>query len=718
LAAGCQSSGAKALSRYQDSKEKAGEVAQVSHETPAGLPGAAKRRADSAAQTPEVAFEMGEKALQQFYRDRQDKPAHLQRARVNFEEAAKADPTSAAAQHRLAIIADLQERFSDSERYYRTAASLEPTNANIAADLGWSYILQGRWQDAEQALQRALQLDPGSKIARDHLATCRQQQAGTQLAASGRGASGQMMANRPATVGSDAMPSQAPQNPSQSGYYDPSRGGPPMGPDHMGEYLRHQLAQIDHRGAPPTGQPLMLDSRPPAVPPQMGQLPQYGPAPGPQVQPSQIASAPPQYGGPFGPPGQAYQPPTSPEAGTPYRSDARPSGQPFVHIEPNGPAQRSGPANGAPGYGNMASNGQQPRPSGAEWPAQGNSSEIQRIQAIEAPVQPDQAMYQAPALPSPSPAAQGYPQPLSQQQQGPPTAPPTGFGPAREPQQPQQQQAIAGQAQGTAVEKARRDAALMGLGLGPGQMFSNLEQPGDRMAPGSNSRPNGAAFGSPPIQSPDLTPPPDLRQMRSFFEQSPVTPPTNSMGQAMPGGTSNMMTPGSVNDPNARFQREFVNPAAAQMPQAPSAPNVWSQGGVQGAMQGYDDSRRATDSQLQQTLQNTWAATPSGAIPSPSGGVPMAGPSPQSQMMNDGWARQPVAPAPYSQAAPPQSNRGYESAPLPVVNPSAGRMGGGPIENFAPAGRVAQPQYRQGVRIRAAVMQFPGPESSAVSSPR
>jgi hypothetical protein len=196
-----------------------------------------------------------------------------------------------------------------------------------------------------------------------------------------------------------------------------------------------------------------------------------------------------------------------------------------------------------------------------------------------------------------------------------------------------------------------------------------------------------------------MTPPPDLRQYPSFFDQPAMTPPTNSMGQTMPGGPSNMMTPGTLNDPNARFQQSFVNPAAAQSAPMPATPSVWNQSGLQNGLQGYDDSRRTADRQLQQTLQNTWANTPSGAIPSPSGGVPMPGPAPQSQLMTESWGRQPVAPAPYPHAAPPtpQTNRGFE--PLPAVNPSPVKLPGGQPDNFPPPGRVYQPQYRDGVIV-------------------
>ncbi|QDT55192.1 Tetratricopeptide repeat protein [Caulifigura coniformis] len=700
LAAGCQSSAAKALSRYEASKEKGNEVSQASHSTPAGLPGAANRRTEPTPQTPAVAFEAGEKALQQFYRDKQDKPAHLQRARMSFEAAAKLEPTHAAAQHRLAIVADLQERFGESESYYRTALSLDPGNSNIAADMGWSFILQGRWQDAERALQRALELDPNSSIARDHLAKCRQHQPAAQFVSTERAQPGQMVANRPATVGAanGAAPSQWDER--AAAQRGPWGAAPGVAPDLTGEYLRNQLSQVDRYGGPSAGQPLTLGPNPQnnaaayAPPPQQPAAPPVQPQFSPQFQPTapQFAS----NAVPQNPPVQQSQ---SPMGAAPAGFEQQPVQRSFTHYEPGGPVMRSNPGDSQGpeqrDFGNAATAYRAPQAGRQEWANSqaGTVDPIQRAQAIETPRLHDQAMYQASEM-----TAQPTAMPdvaASFRQPRPSAVPQTGYG-----QSPDQQVAGDRRPTAAALEKARRDAALMGLGLGPGQPFSNLEQPSDRVSPGSYSQ-IGAAFAPTPVQSPDLTPPPDLRQQPSFFEQGPVTPPTNSMGQSMPGGTSTMMTPGSVNDPHAQFRQAFVSPASGQMPQLPPAPNTWRQGNMQGGMQGYDDTRRIADHQLQQTLQSTWAGTPSGAIPSPAGGVPYQTPPPQSQMMNESWGRQPVAPAPYPHTSQQPQNNGRSSdfAPLPSVNPSASRMPVTQPEPFAPVGRPAQPAYRDGIVI-------------------
>ncbi|HVJ66564.1 MAG TPA: hypothetical protein VM510_01200, partial [Caulifigura sp.] len=330
-----------------------------------------------------------------------------------------------------------------------------------------------------------------------------------------------------------------------------------------------------------------------------------------------------------------------------------------------------------------------PRPT-QPWPNQNASPPIQRTQGFEASDRPDQAMFQAPQLP-PAPAQQMQPlaaQPATQQP-APTSALPRGYG------QPQP----AGDGRRT-LEQARRDAALMGLGIGPGQPFSSLEQPADRMSPGSMSQLNGAPYAAPPVYSPDLSPIPDLRSNPSFFEQQSMAPPTNSMGQTLPAATSSMVTPGSVNDPNARFQQNFVNPAAAQAPQFPGPPNAWNQGNLQGGLQGYDNARRASDQQLQQSLQNTWAQTPTNFIASPAGGISMPQPAAPAQMMQESWNRRPVAPEPYPQAAPPQApGRSFEAQYLPSVNPSAGRTPAPAANPYPPAGRPSQPVYRDGVVV-------------------
>ncbi len=255
LAAGCQSPTATALGRWKASDKSQDDVAQVSHEADAGLPGPSQRRSNNSGSQYDSSFAAGEKALLQFYRDKQDKPAHLQRARINFEAAATANPMSAEAQHRLAIVADLQERYRDSENYYRTAISMAPGNAEIAADLGWSYMLQERYADAERALNKALEIQPSHPIAREHLASCRQRMA--SIAANNPNRN-QTTANQPAAIpGYAAQPQRDPRLAAQQPQPGPR---PPMAipQDMMGEYTRQQLAAVDNYGQRPVGEPIVL----------------------------------------------------------------------------------------------------------------------------------------------------------------------------------------------------------------------------------------------------------------------------------------------------------------------------------------------------------------------------------------------------------------------------------------------------------------------------
>ncbi len=111
-------------------------------------------------------------------------------------------------------------------------------------------------------------------------------------------------------------------------------------------------------------------------------------------------------------------------------------------------------------------------------------------------------------------------------------------------------------------------------------------------------------------------------------------------------------------------------------------------------MNGYDEARRATEAQLQQTLSNTWSNSPSSAIPTPSSGVSMQRPGDPSQMMLEGWGRQAVAPPPYPHSTTQAQNSQF--APLPAVNPSPGR---GASTQSAYSGSNTQPVYREGVVV-------------------
>ena len=71
--------------------------------------------------------------------------------------------------HRLAIMADREQRYPEAENYYKRALAISPTDARIWNDLGYSYLLQGRFQEAELALGRAVAINPDDRRARNNL---------------------------------------------------------------------------------------------------------------------------------------------------------------------------------------------------------------------------------------------------------------------------------------------------------------------------------------------------------------------------------------------------------------------------------------------------------------------------------------------------------------------------------------------------------------------
>lgn len=80
----------------------------------------------------------------------------LQGARKLYLQAALNEPKNPQVNHGLAIVADQMKNYEAAERYYKTALEYDPNNADILANLGYSYLLQNRFQDSETYLKQAL----------------------------------------------------------------------------------------------------------------------------------------------------------------------------------------------------------------------------------------------------------------------------------------------------------------------------------------------------------------------------------------------------------------------------------------------------------------------------------------------------------------------------------------------------------------------------------
>ncbi|MBX3441379.1 MAG: hypothetical protein KF774_03150 [Planctomyces sp.] len=253
-------------------------------------------------------------------------------------------------------------------------------------------------------------------------------------------------------------------------------------------------------------------------------------------------------------------------------------------------------------------------------------------------------------------------------------------------------------------DEARRRAALMGLGVGPGQELTPLEQPARRVSPGSDSQWNGSAFQPPRRELPDQARIPDLSTSPSFFEQRDAATPRNSLGQEMPSGPSTM-------------RRHEVWPAAATsqpVSQPPSHPAAgvsagsaldapWASSAVVNAMSPYDEMRRRVDQTVQQSMTETWGNRPAQAIPSPASGTPIDRPPPPSQQM-ERWNHTAVRPDPYPHdSAQQRTSQANQPSQLPTVTPTADRMtpGHAGVPRYIPqtSRAVAPPNYRDGIVI-------------------
>ncbi|MFN5435417.1 MAG: tetratricopeptide repeat protein, partial [Planctomyces sp.] len=94
----------------------------------------------------------------------------LDGAQQAYREILLLDPTHAAANHGLAMAADLEHRWKDAEYYYLQALKASPQDANILSDLGYSCLLQQRFAEATRYLNQALEADAQHENARVNLA--------------------------------------------------------------------------------------------------------------------------------------------------------------------------------------------------------------------------------------------------------------------------------------------------------------------------------------------------------------------------------------------------------------------------------------------------------------------------------------------------------------------------------------------------------------------
>jgi hypothetical protein len=746
LAVGCQSPSTKALSRWKKSEKDSVQTASDSTNATqrgAGLPQPSQRQ-NAASAAPRSSFAAGEIALDDHIRS--PNPARLDDARRQFELASQSDPGSAPAHHRLGIVADLQAQqaldanrpqeaanlFDSAQSHYLTAMSLDPANANIPADLGYSSILQGRWAAAEQYLGKALAMNPSHDKAVKHLAYVYGQGGRSQLAEqtltrvmsrddaraelaamfpdSGseqqNGGTSDRFNNRndpqitsqerlmadvqragleTAQARQQTQPAQQASF-AQQGYAGsnvpnaippgnwPMPNGQPQGGE--GEALRNQLAAVDHAGRPDPSVPMVV-GRPGRIagPPETaGRTDPGRPAvpsatPGWNEQPANATS--PYYGS--GAANDADVPPTI----TPQSRSSNGLAQIYGGGREMNPLRNKLPSEEAPVDDRDIRANDDPRVNPL---AAGQSIPATGLAARQNPLWPN--------------AAQGSAQ-ASALAAGSDSTGPTGLAANGSTGNAALANDAASQA---SFEQARRSAALMGLGIGTGQMFSTLEHQANRMTPGSNGQFNGSSFPQPVRDLPDMRTPPDLRQAPSFFQQSQAAPPPNNLGQQMPAPTANMSAASQWS--NGSPSAEAGNAWPPAVPAGEGVRNVqWPVAPATNELAGYDDTRQQVDQTVQHSM-SAWANSPAQAIATPSAGVPFQQPPAPAQQM-EAWNRRPVTPEQYPNS--PQQRSGslnVETITLPTVTPVSGYPTPMDASRYAPATRRSvTPTYRDGVVV-------------------
>ena len=98
-----------------------------------------------------------------------ERSGEVEQARQLYQLVLKKNPQSAAAHHRLAVLACKQQQFEEADRHFQQALALEPNDANLLSDLGYALYLQNRLPEAEAQLRRAVEADPQLASAQNNL---------------------------------------------------------------------------------------------------------------------------------------------------------------------------------------------------------------------------------------------------------------------------------------------------------------------------------------------------------------------------------------------------------------------------------------------------------------------------------------------------------------------------------------------------------------------
>ncbi len=241
---------------------------------------------------------------------------------------------------------------------------------------------------------------------------------------------------------------------------------------------------------------------------------------------------------------------------------------------------------------------------------------------------------------------------------------------------------------GTAPEsQAYQEAAAIGLGFGPEQMFPVVQRTRREM-PGSQSRWNGSQYPAPARHLPIDRAPADLRQSMNMPAESRyvpqyggnMTPGANSLGQQMPAQSSSYTTPDQYSTSRHWGTQPTYQPVAP-----PQAPNPLTR---------FDEQRQAYNDQYNALVQQVHAEAAAGRTESPSRGIPIDRPNAPSEQMRSWQQDSSLGPANIRTVTPPQ----YQSPP--PYNAGAGSNSNVPQAQIPYAsGQLPDPHYAANVVV-------------------
>lgn len=169
---GCQSTPGKFTSWWPGSSRNSDEGAPTDEQRPpsafAQSDAAESDSTDESAERRPVASGRVDYLVQDGIHAVQER--RLDDARKLFNEVLEISPNHSTAHQGLAMIADLNRQWSESEFHYKAALRSNPRDPGLLNDLGYSYLLQNRYSEAQRYLNQALEINPQHEKAQENLA--------------------------------------------------------------------------------------------------------------------------------------------------------------------------------------------------------------------------------------------------------------------------------------------------------------------------------------------------------------------------------------------------------------------------------------------------------------------------------------------------------------------------------------------------------------------